>query len=120
MNNPITTFLFTTTGAFVIWITKGFKGPLNDEMVSIDKRNSAKGTARFYLGFGVWLLIIIIAGLILTRPAGRRSIDSLRLTKREKLLSWKKSSNDLNAKMPTAFKESYQNLHLRKMITLFK
>ncbi len=68
MINPIATFLFTATGAFAIWLTKGFKGPFDKEMVSIDERNSTKGTTRYFLGLGIWVAILIIAGVLLTRP----------------------------------------------------
>jgi len=65
MSNPIANFLFTTTGAFAIWMSKGFKGPFDNEMVSIDERNSTKGTVRFFLGLGIWVLVILIAASIL-------------------------------------------------------
>jgi hypothetical protein len=68
MINPIATFFFTTTGAFVIWMTKGFKGPFDKEMVSVDERNSTKGTTRYYLGIGIWIVVLIIMTVILTRP----------------------------------------------------
>jgi hypothetical protein len=68
MSNPIATFLFTATGAFAIWATKGFKGSFNNEMVSPDERNSIKGIKRFYLGLAIWVLIIAVTSVILTRP----------------------------------------------------
>ena len=68
MTNPIATFLLITTGAFAIWVTKGFKGPFNNEMVSVDERNSAKGTLRFFFFFLIWILFIVVASVMLTRP----------------------------------------------------
>lgn len=67
MSNPITRFFFTATGAFIIWLTKGFKGPFDNEMVAIDERNSTKGTLRFFLGLGIWILVAIITIKMLTR-----------------------------------------------------
>ena len=68
MINPISTLLFIATGAFAIWMIKGFKGPFEKEMVRIDERNSTKGTARFFLGLGIWVGILILTVAILTRP----------------------------------------------------
>jgi hypothetical protein len=67
MTNPISRFLFTATGAFAMWMIKGFEGPFDKEMVSIDERNSTKGTVRFFLGLGIWISIIVVAAAILTR-----------------------------------------------------
>jgi hypothetical protein len=68
MINPISTLLFTATGAFAIWMTKGFKGPFDNEMVSIDDRNSTKGTIRYFLGLGIWVAVLMIVIVLLTRP----------------------------------------------------
>ena len=64
----ISTFLFITTGAFAFWLTKGFKGPFNNEMVSINERLSTRGTVRYFLGMGIWIAILIVASVILSRP----------------------------------------------------
>jgi hypothetical protein len=69
MLNPISTFLFTSTGAFAIWMTKGFKGPFDKEMVSVADRNSTKGMLRYFLGLGIWVAILAVATVLLTRPA---------------------------------------------------
>lgn len=69
MTDQISTFIFTVTGAFAIWLTKGFKGPFDKEMVSINERNSVKGRARYFLGMAIWIGFIIILSVILTRPA---------------------------------------------------
>ena len=61
----IHTFIFTVTGAFMIWAFKGFKGRLDDEMVSIEQRNSAKGLVRFFIGFVVWMTIGLILVVVL-------------------------------------------------------
>jgi len=66
MIDPISTFLFTATGIFVIWMTKGFKGTFNSEMVSVKNRNSTKGTAAYFLGMGVWVALLIIVVSLLT------------------------------------------------------
>ena len=68
MTNPISTFLFTATGAFIIWMSKGFKGPFDKEMVSVAERNSTKGTIRYFLGIVIWVVVLMIAYVILTRP----------------------------------------------------
>lgn len=68
MLNPISTFLFTATGAFAIWMTKGFKGAFDNEMVSIADRNTTKGTIRYFLGLGIWVTVLLIATVLLTRP----------------------------------------------------
>jgi hypothetical protein len=60
MINQVSNFFFTATGAFAIWMTKGFKGPFDNEMVSVNERNSSKGTVRYFLGFGIWVLIGLI------------------------------------------------------------
>ncbi len=64
MVNQLSKFFFTATGAFAIWMTKGFKGSFDNEMVSIDERNSTKGTVRYFLGFGIWVLVGLIVFLI--------------------------------------------------------
>ncbi len=68
MLNPFLTFLFTATGAFAIWISKGFKGPFDNEMVRIDERHSTRGNIRYFLGMGIWIAVIVITSIILTRP----------------------------------------------------
>jgi hypothetical protein len=68
MINPVATFLFTATGAFAIWLTKGFKGPFDNEMVRIHERHSTKGTTRYLLGMGIWIVIVVIISIALTRP----------------------------------------------------
>jgi hypothetical protein len=68
MLNPISTFLFTSKGAFAIWMTKGFKGPFEKEMVSVSDRNSSKGMIRYFLGLGIWVAVFAIATVLLTRP----------------------------------------------------
>lgn len=73
MINPVATFIFTATGAFAIWLTKGFKGPFDKQMVSVDERNSTKGTRRYFLGLGIWVAILIIASILLTRPTRENS-----------------------------------------------
>jgi hypothetical protein len=62
------TFIFTATGAFFVWAVKGFKGPFNHEMVSIDQRNSTKGILRFLLGLGFWIIILVVVAEILSSP----------------------------------------------------
>lgn len=37
-------------------------------MVSIDERHSTKGAVRFYLGIVVWVALLVLASVILTRP----------------------------------------------------
>lgn len=69
MINPFTTFLFTATGAFAIWLFKGLKGPFDNEMVRIEERNSTRGTVRYFLGLGIWIGILVIASVLLTRPS---------------------------------------------------
>ena len=32
MANPLFRFLFDVTGAFIVWVSKGFKGKFEDEM----------------------------------------------------------------------------------------
>lgn len=73
MLNPISTFLFTSTGAFAVWMTKGFKGPFDKEMVSIADRNSPKGMTRYFLGLSIWVAIIAVAIVLLTRHTESRS-----------------------------------------------
>lgn len=73
MSNAFTTFLFTITGSFIIWLTKGFKGHFNEEMVSIDERHSTKGNIRYYLGIGAWIFIIVLTGAILARPTQKKA-----------------------------------------------
>lgn len=68
MINPLATFIFTATGAFTIWLTKGFKGPFDKEMVSVNERHSAKGTVRYFLGMGVWITLVIVLSVVLTSP----------------------------------------------------
>jgi hypothetical protein len=67
MISPIADLVFISTGSFVIWATKGFKGTFDKEMVPIDQRNSSKGLTRFLLGLGIWLIIIINVSVVLTR-----------------------------------------------------
>jgi hypothetical protein len=50
-------------------LTKGFKGPFDKEMVSINERNSAKGIARYFLGMGVWIVVLVVIAVIMIRPA---------------------------------------------------
>lgn len=66
MIDPISTFIFTSTGIFVIWMTKGFKGTFEQEMVSVKQRNSTKGTVAWFLGLGVWILVLVIVASLLT------------------------------------------------------
>jgi hypothetical protein len=63
MINPFSTFIFMYTGALIIWIAKGRKGPLENELVRIGDSNSAKGTVRTGLGVTFWILVglVIIA-----------------------------------------------------------
>jgi hypothetical protein len=65
MNNPGTKFLFTATGAFAIWLTKGFKGSFDNEMVSPYERNSTKGTRRYLLGMAIWFVLLIALAIVL-------------------------------------------------------
>ena len=73
MKNPFATFFFTATGAFAIWLAKGLQGAFDDEMVSVDGRSSIKGTVRYLLGFGIWVAILIIASILLTRPTKQKT-----------------------------------------------
>ena len=73
MVNPVLTFLFTATGAFAIWVSKGLRGPFDNEMVRISERHSTRGTIRYFLGLGIWVVVLIIVSVILTRPTEKRS-----------------------------------------------
>ena len=73
MFNPLATFIFTATGTFAIWLTKGFKGSFDSEMVRIEDRNSLKGTTRYFLGMGIWIVIAVIISVLLTRPTETKS-----------------------------------------------
>ncbi len=68
MKNSISTFIFISTGAFAIWMTKGFKGPFDKEMVSIAERNSPKGLLRFFIGIGIWFSVLAIVTALLASP----------------------------------------------------
>ena len=67
--------MFILTGSFTLWAARGFKGTFNSAMVSIDERNSTKGSIRYFLGLGMWILILVIAGLILSRPTKLQSYE---------------------------------------------
>jgi hypothetical protein len=69
MINPISSFLFVSTGSFVLWAVKGFKGSFNDQMVSVDARHSKQGTIRFCLGLSVWVIVAIIAYLLFKKQS---------------------------------------------------
>ena len=71
----VSTFIFILTGSFAVWATKGFKGSFNNAMVSIEQRNSTKGNIRYFLGLGIWILILVIAGVILSRPTKPQSYE---------------------------------------------
>jgi hypothetical protein len=64
----LTSFIFITTGSFLVWMTKGFKGAFDDGMVSPDERNSMKGTQRYFLGLAIWITIFIVISMILSKP----------------------------------------------------
>jgi hypothetical protein len=48
------------TGAFTIWMFKGFRGSLDKELVSVEGRNSTKGVIRIILGFLIWIIIVLV------------------------------------------------------------
>jgi hypothetical protein len=73
MRNLFPSFVFTLTGAFAIWLAKGFKGSFNDVMVRIDDRHSAKGVAQLILGLGMWIAIVAILSVLLSRPADTKT-----------------------------------------------
>lgn len=81
----ISRFLFISTGAFAIWMTKGFNGPFDNEMVRIDERNSTKGTFRYFLGLGIWIAILIIASILLTRPS-KQSIYKVKTNEKGEII----------------------------------
>lgn len=60
--------VLTATGAFVIWATKGFKGQFNDQMVTLDQRNTMRGITRLGLGIVIWVTALLTVGKILTKP----------------------------------------------------
>lgn len=51
-------FLFTITGALIMWMFKGFKGPLNHEKFYLEERNSKMAFFQLGLGVGIWLVVI--------------------------------------------------------------
>ena len=62
-----------STGTFAIWMFKGFKGPLKNELVSVDERNSTKGIKRIVLGILIWILIALIIVAIFREKAETRT-----------------------------------------------
>lgn len=88
MRNLISTFFFTSTGAFAIWMIKGFKGPFDKEMVSIADRNTTKGIIRYLLGMGIWLAIIVIAAVLLTRPTESKTYK-VKINEKGELIEFK-------------------------------
>ena len=81
----IARFLFISTGAFAIWMTKGFKGPFDKEMIRIDDNISVKGTTRYFLGLGIWIGILIIASVLLTRPS-KQSVYKIKTNKKGEII----------------------------------
>lgn len=73
--SPFLSFLFTVTGSFAIWLFKGFKGSFDSQMVRIEEKHSARGTGRYFLGIGIWIGILSIAGILLTRPSKQRAYN---------------------------------------------
>lgn len=61
--------ILVSTGSFAIWLTKGFKGPFDKEMVGFSEKNSKKGLVRYFLGIGIWLAISILISVLLTRSS---------------------------------------------------
>jgi hypothetical protein len=53
MRTDVFSVICITTGSFVIWSLKGFKGSFDDEMVSIKEERSDKATVRFLIGAAV-------------------------------------------------------------------
>ncbi|MBI3221116.1 MAG: hypothetical protein HYZ44_16515 [Bacteroidetes bacterium] len=60
-------FIFTATGAFVIWMFKGFNGTFNQEMFYMEERNSKMAFLQLVLGVGIWTLAIMVIGVLLSR-----------------------------------------------------
>lgn len=67
----ISNLLFVSTGAFVIWMSKGFKGSFNDHMVSFDKRHSTQGYTRPFLGILIWgVVLVVLYNVLKSEPDG--------------------------------------------------
>lgn len=86
MFNPVSTFLFIATGSFSVWMIKGFKGPFDQEMISIDERHSRKGTIRYYLGMCIWIAIFISITIVMTKPTKQKFYKVIKTNEKGELL----------------------------------
>ena len=68
MTTSFIILLFTATGSFLIWCTKGFKGSFNNVMVSVNERQTYKGRMRLFLGMAVWAVLLLIVSSMLATP----------------------------------------------------
>ena len=79
MQNPIFSFLTEIIGAFVVWVFKGFKGKLSDEM-SGPYESSNKSWRNMIISFIILFIVALLVFNIQKRQSQKRTENKYEIT----------------------------------------